>query len=145
MIPKNIGATITTKYVGGGTATAGGTGDATKVTGEAVDLLGFKSGVLAIAYTTTLAAGKKLSFAVEREGSADNSTFATAVEIQASTQAATSAAGGTVTGVVEIDLNFDPLKRYQKFNITPDLDATGTDTCAWRAIVICGGKDVNPT
>lgn len=141
---KNIAASVDVKRINSGTATAGGTGDNTKVTGEVIDRLGFASGIIALNYTTTLAAGKKLSFAVAYEGSDDNSTYATEASIQASTQAATSAGGGTVTGVVKIPIDLSGYKRYLKINVTPDLDATGTDTAAWSGSLILGGKDTEP-
>ncbi len=145
MIPTNIGAGLACKVAGAGTATAGGTGDNTKVTGQAIDRLGFESGVLAIAYKAALAEGKTLSFAVEYEESADGSNWDTAVSLQSATVCSTGGTGGSTNhGVVEIDLNLRPRKRYVRYNVTPDLNATGTDTVTWAGVLVAGGASVKP-
>jgi len=142
---KDIGSQIKPKYVGGGTATAAGTGDNTAVNGADLGRVGYQSAVLVIAYTATLTEDKTLSFAISHEDSPDGSTRSTAVVDQAATVAATGpAGGGTVTGIVEVDADLSGANAYRRYIITPDLNASSTDTCAWRAVWILGGADVVP-
>ena len=143
--PTDVGAQLKAVPVGAGTATAGGTGDATKVTGQAIDRQDFLSGVLAIAFKATLAKDKTISFAVEVQESADGSNFGTAVAVQAAKVAATGGeSGSTEYGVVKIDENLKGRKRHVRYNITPDLSATGTDTLVWGAAFVLGGAVVKP-
>ena len=121
-------------------ATAGGTGDNTKVTGATVDRVGYGSAAVAIAYTATLAATKTLSFAVEVQESDDGSTWGTATALQAATVQATGQSGGsTETGVLKISDSFETRARYVRYNVTPDLSNTGTDTASVAVTVVLGG------
>lgn len=124
--------------------TAGATEDGVKVTGTAVDRLGYMSIELAIIALAVLADTKSLSFAVELQESADNSSWDTAEVIQASTIAVTSDGGTTESVLENFAVNLDGRKRYIRFNITPDLSATGTDIAIWAAVVAMGGADVLP-
>lgn len=134
---RNIGSFLGPKYAASGNATAAGTGDNTKVTGEVIDLMDRPSGVLVIGYETTLTEAKTLKFAVEHTDSADNSSYGTAVEDQAATTAATGGTGGsTVKGVVTINVDCSGAKRYRKYAITPDLSHSGTDTVRWVAVFV---------
>lgn len=131
--------------VGSGTLTAGGTGDATAVAGVAFDHLpqgeqSYLAGKLLIPYTATLAAGKKLAFTVTEDESDDGSTYTTAVKLKDAVTVATGATGGsTETGIVEIEINLAAKKKNVRYNITPDLDATGTDTARWSAVLVAQG------
>jgi hypothetical protein len=142
---KNIGSFVKDKYAGYGTATAGGTGDATEVTGTTIDRSGYQSGVIGIAYTATLAATKTLKFTVKRAESADGTNWDTAVTLKDAVVVATGATGGsTETGVLEIDEDFSGMKRYVHYLVTPDLSATGTDVATWMAVATLGGAVVIP-
>lgn len=134
---RDIGAFLDPKFVASGSAVAGGSGDGTKVTAAtALDLLDRPSGILVIAYEAALAAGKTVTFAVEHTEAAV-STYGSAVEDQAATVAATGAAGGsTERGVVTIKLDASGAKRYRKYAITPEMDATSTDTLRWSAVFV---------
>lgn len=129
--------------------TAAGTGDNTKVTGTTIDRKGSTAGtladsaVLAIGYVAALTNTKTLSFAVEYQTSADNSTWDTAVVMQAATVAVTATSSTNFSGVVELSLDCSSLKRYIRFNITPDLSASGTDTATYSAVCILGGHQVS--
>lgn len=137
----DIGALFVGKAVGAGTATAAGTGDATKVTGQSIDVMTYKSGSLFIAGKAALAEDKTLTYAVEYQLSDDNTNWDTAVAIQAATLAATGDTGGTTEyPVVKLDVDLVAYgKRYVRFNITPDLSASGTDTLTWAAVFVAGG------
>jgi len=140
----DIGASITGKFAGAGTATAGGTGDATKVTGQTINRDGFNSGVVQIVWQAAIANTKTLSFTAELQESSDGSSWDTAEEILAATVVQTATSSTTFYGVKEIDLNFASRKRYVRVNITPDLNNTATDTLTWAAPMVLGGATVIP-
>ena len=54
------------------------------------------------------------------------------------------AGGGTVTGCLEIDVKLRACGRYVRLGYTPDLSASGTDTAALSAVLVCGGMDRLP-
>lgn len=157
---QNIGATLALKSIGAGTLTAGGTGDATKVTGNTIDRAPsggrtagdsstpapmFLSASLGIAGIAVLTSGKKLSMAVEIQDSSDGTNFNTAVVLQASLQVTPASLGTTeIKWQNKIDVNLKPYQRYVRFNVTPDLDASGTDTANWAGIAALGGTDQLP-
>jgi hypothetical protein len=125
--------------------TAGATEDGVEVQGQSIDCQGELSGKLIISYLATLAEDKTLSFTVKEQQSANNSSWDTATVTQAATVAATGGSGGSnETGTVEFDLNLNAKKQYVRYNITPDLSATGTDTAVWSAAMFRGGSDVLP-
>ena len=146
---KNIEGYIKASIAGASTVssapnviTAAGAGDATKVTGETIDLLGYGSVALLVPWFANLTAAKTLSFTCEYQTSADNSTWATAVELYAATVVAT--ATGASKGVKETALNTSALPRYIRFNITPDLSHSGTDVATYFAVAVLGGAQVLP-
>lgn len=132
---------ISPKFSSISSATAAGTGDNTKVTGATVDRQGFGSAAVSIAYTATLAATKTLSLAVEVQESDDGSTWGTATVLQAATVQATGQSGGsTETGVLKICDSYETRARYVRYNVTPDLNASGTDTASIAVTVVLGGS-----
>lgn len=141
--PKDIGSQIKAVACGAATATAGGTGDNTAVTGASIDRMGYNSGKLAIGYRTSVTAAKTLSFAVEYQESSDNSTWGTAVALQAATTAETGALTNKVNQIT-FDVDLSNKKRYIRFNFTPDLSNTLTDTVDCAAIFVMGGADTLP-
>lgn len=123
--------------------TAGGALDNVKVTGQAVDR---KSGsaisysaFIQTAYLAALSDTKSLTLAHEYQDSADNSTWNTAVVIEAATTKATSDGGTNERGVDVHKLSLLALDRYVRVNVTPDLTATGTDTCLFFTVITLGG------
>lgn len=132
-------------FLASGQATAAGSGDDTKVTGNTIDLSGFRSGTIAIPYSATLQQDETLSMAVEIQESDDGTSWDTAEELQASAVEATGDTGGsTETGIVRIADNFEGRKRYVRVNVTPDLSASGTDTAFWTAVLVQGGAEELP-
>lgn len=124
--------------------TAAGTGDNTKVTGQTIDRLSgtaiCHSCVVATGYLAALQASETLSLAHEYQDSTDNSTWNTAVAIEAATTKATGESGGSnERGVDEHDLALSSLARYFRINVTPNLSASGTDTCLFFTVVTRGG------
>lgn len=134
--------------------TAGTTADdGVEVTGATIDTQDFHSAKLSIAFLTSLASGETLSFGVDIQESDDDSDWDTAEVVQADTVVATGTVSGE-NGVREyrIDLqgNGQARKRYVRFNITPTLSASGTDTVACAATCELAGNRVvtertNPT
>lgn len=140
---SNFGALHKVVCCGAATATAAGTGDNTAVTGATIDRLGYNSVTFAIAYRTTLTAAKTLGFAAEYQESSDGSNWDTATALQALTTAETGAATNE-KGEVEFDLDLGGKKQYIRFNFTPDLSHSGTDTVDCAAIAILGGAETLP-
>lgn len=151
---RNLGAMIKVLRAAANTAaTAAGTGDNTAVTGVTIDRAACKmplSAVVAIAFSATLAATKKLflkSVVVEHGDASDLSDAATYLTLEdtTGTAVATGATGGsTETGCKEYDIDLSGAKRYIRIKFTPDLDATATDTAALAAVLVVGGGSEVP-
>lgn len=148
---RNIGAFLTTRAgQASAAATAGGSGDATAVEGYQIDLLALgqkvESAVMVIRYKAVLAATKTISFAYKGQQSSVSgmgsglSDLGTAV---ASTVIDTGGSGGTTEyGTVEYKVDLTGAERYIRSHVTPDLSASGTDTCEFDVIWIFGGVEV---
>lgn len=146
---KDIGALLKVLRAAGNAAvTAAGAGDATAVPGEIIDRAekGMpQSGVLAIPFTATLAEGETLSVAYTvEEGEEDDLSDASTLASETVVAATGPTGGGTVTGCVEIDVKLRACGRYVRLGYTPDLSASGTDTAALSAVLVCGGMDRLP-
>ena len=149
--PKDFGSRSVSRYVGNKKLIVAGSGtDNSKVTGAAIDRIvngGLaRSCKLVIPYEAVLAEGKKISFTVGLTDCAtSNGSYSTATAIQAATAAATGGTGGsTEVGNVELDIDLSGYAQFLKFEITADLDASGTDTANWFSSVVLGGFDVEP-
>lgn len=139
----DFGKYFKTASCNGVSITAGGAGDNAALTGDTIDRLGYGSASFVIAYKTTLAASETLSFAAAYQVSTDGSNWDSAVTLQSLTAAKT----GAVTnehGVVKFDVNLEGLKRYIRFNFTPDLSRANTDTAVVYGAAILGGADLLP-
>jgi hypothetical protein len=141
---ENIGSKIAVVRAAANTAvTAGGGGDNTAVTGVIIDraALGWpQSCVVALLFTTTLAATQSLSASITvQDGDAANLSDAATFASRADAIIASSVGGGTVTGQVEFDVNLSGAKRYVRANFTPNLSASGTDTAALSEAIVFGG------
>jgi CO dehydrogenase/acetyl-CoA synthase delta subunit len=103
---------------------------------------------LALPYTVTLASGKKLfikSAKVEHGDAANLSDTADYAALEDST--GTAVATGAVTaskGTKKYNVHLGGAKRYIRFDFTPDLDASGTDTAEVSAIAIFGDEPIYP-
>lgn len=140
---SNLAAFIKAVACGASTAVAAGAGDATAVTGATIDRLGYGSAKFIISYRTSLTAAKTLSYAAEYQESADGSAWDTATALQTSTVQETGALTNQV-GKLAFDLDLAGKKRYVRFNFTPDLSHTSTDTVDNAATAILGGPVVKP-
>lgn len=126
--------------------TAAGTGDNTKVTGQSIDLLNKgDGGCLIISGVATLQAAETFKWAVEIQESADGTNWDTAEVLQAATTLATGGEGGSTEYFVgKLDVNLKKRKRYVRFNVTPDLSASGTDKQVSSWLLLSGGGNVIP-
>lgn len=131
------------------TATAGGTGDNTQVTGLVIDRFAQGlplSAAILIRYKAVLAAAATLSIAYSIETD-DASNFPAAVVLQSATTAVvdTGAGGGsTQRGVFRIPVDLAGAKQYIRLKYTPDLSAANTDTFEGSAIAVLGGQENLP-
>lgn len=146
---RNIGALITcARAAANAAATAGGAGDDTAVVGAIVDRLAIGSplsAVLAIPFTATLAEDETLEvdYTIQEGQEADLSDAAT-LKTGTVVAAEGPTGGGTVTGVVQVEVSVSPAGRYVRANYTPDLSRGATDTAALSALWIFGGMDRLP-
>lgn len=130
-------------------ATAGGTGDATTVTGLTIDRFtnGSLMGVanVGVPYEAALASGATLSIGYAVQDSADGTNFA---DYQTATYAVVAtgpSGGGAVGGVFDLgSVNLSSARRYWRLNFRPDLSASGTDTAAMRGVGFGAGFDRLP-
>ena len=155
VVNKDIGAVVDLVRIGAASnATAGGAGDNTAVPGVWIDRFAYAgasaggslpmSALVEIAYTTTLAAGKTLSFGLLVEDSVDGST-PNAYQTVPLAQAAISVAGGTVLGSFGWHVSLTSARRFIRFTWTPDLNATSVDTASIFPMCVFGGFDRLPS
>ncbi len=146
----NIGALGKMKYLSAATSlTAGGTGDATAVTGVSIDRFGFDGGGIAgslvagILYDATLTSGATLTMDWEVQHSADASTWET-LDSGSETVATGTDSVTAFADLLEIDVDLTPANRYVRLVFTPDLSASGTDTATAQAAGFFAGFDRLP-
>jgi hypothetical protein len=142
---ENIGDLISiARATANAAATAGGSGDNTAVTGVIIDRAAHgwaQSAVFTVPFTTTLAAAATLSVVMTvQDGDAANLSDAATLATRANAVVATGpSGGGTVTGVVELNVNLSGAKRYVRLNFTPDLSRANTDTAELSGVAVFGG------
>lgn len=130
-------------------ATAGGTGDNTLVTGLAIDRFA-KSNPLSVSfvarYKAVLAAAATLSLGWSVETAIDSAFTAPVVlATGASAVIDTGASGGsTQRGVFRIPCDLAGALQYVRLKFTPDLSASGTDTAEISVVAVLGGQDYLP-
>jgi hypothetical protein len=137
---KDIKNATLSKFCLAGTATAAGTGDATLITGDTINIATLAarpaSVVFEIAGRAVLTATKSLAVTALVEASVDGTTWTTLVA-SATVLTLTSTGGGTETGVgrIGVDLISSDLN-YIRLKATPDLSHTGTDTAIVAAVAV---------
>jgi len=115
------------------TATAGGTGNATLVTGNTIDRMGFAGGsmplsaLMGVIHESTLGAGNTLSIAFDIQNSPDGSTWTDYLVQTVQVFATGPTGGGTVKGQANIAVDLNNAMRFVRFNYTPTLSAANTD------------------
>lgn len=131
-------------------ATAGGSGDNTEVTGVTIDLLAlptrYESICFALAATATLAATKTLTIAALIETS-DASDMSGAEDLVATSTVLTltgDTGGSTETGTAKVGASLENAKRYLRIKFTPNLSNTATDTAVVQSVANFAGAAVLP-
>lgn len=145
----NIGALVdlvrTTDH---STATAGGTGAGTQVTGNTIDRASVtfggcmaNSGLFGVLYETTLGAADTLSLAWKLETAPDGATWTTYASGTAAVVATGPTGGGTVKGEYNNQVDLTGAYRYIRFDYTPAFSAANTDTFYGDGAAVLGGFD----
>ena len=152
---KDIAGEIGAAYALASTAvTAGGSGDATLITGTTINTAtvqaapaiygkDFNSVAFVISGTASLTATKNIAITALIEDSADGSTWATLVA-SSTVVSVTSAAGGTVTFSGKVGVSLDKARQYIRVKATPDMSHTSTDTATVFGVAVFGGAGVLP-
>jgi hypothetical protein len=148
VVQRNVGALgDQVRLTDHGTSTAGGTGDATTITGLTIDREGFGNGtppmsaLMGVIFEATLASGKTLSIGYAVQDSADATNFS---DYQTATYAvaSTGGSGGTTNkGQFNVQVNLTSARRYIRFNYNPKCSATGTDTTYSDGVGFFAGFD----
>lgn len=146
-LQKNLAAEVLALNGGGGRLVAAGAGDNTKITGQTIDRGGasgsqmYQSCIVNVGWHANLGATKSLSLANEMQDSADGSNWNAAVPLYTSTIVATSAGGGDVYGTTQSNIDLSKNARFIRFNPTPDLSNTSTDTAeVMQQVTLAGGN-----
>jgi hypothetical protein len=150
---RDVGDTIKSAVASAFTSvTAGGAGNAVAVVGSAVDRLDAKTGSLAdscqfsILYSGTLAATKTISLTgVKIEQSADGVTWDATPYAVLTDPGVVATGAGSVSGVASFNQNLRSAKRFVRFDWTPTLSNTATDTSSVVGAVVLGGYDRLPS
>jgi len=143
---RDIGSYITAAAGGSGIATAAGAGDATEVDGPYVDRQDHLSASLLITGTAVLGATETLTIAANIQDDADGAGAGVDYgDAYAATIVATGGGGGTTEHFsVQLDFDLAAAKQYVRAQVTPNLSASGTDTCRWSAAWVLGPKQTTP-
>ncbi len=136
---KDVKSQILTAFALASTSlTAGGSGDATAVTGATIDLTALTRRASSVSFEipcrAVLAAGKKLTVQAKIQYSSDGTNWNDLAAYATVLTLLDSGSGSTMTGVARIgcDLLQDGYN-YVRVLATPDLDASSTDTAVMGA------------
>lgn len=144
-LTRDGGAFSRTLPGGAATATAGGTGDNTAVTGPRADISAYRSAKLVIVGKATLAQDATLTLKdvdlKTNTASSGGTSTAHGTGLATKVVATGPAGGGTVHFTLELDYNLEAAKQYAEAVWTPDLSAANTDTAVVAAtLVLFGGE-----
>lgn len=145
----NIGAFLKAVCARGSRLVAAGAGDATEVTGNGVDRLGYGSGKLVIAaHANNTAAQKltltsvKLAYAPDNGSGAPGAYGADVEQLGATTDLVTGT--GDNYGQYTLNIDFSTKDRWVRVKYTPDHTAGATDVAELTATFILGGASNLP-
>jgi hypothetical protein len=129
--------------------TAGGSGNNVQVVGVIVDRSAYDmplSTAIGIRWKATLQATQTLSLSwVLQHGTESNLGDASTFVSGGPTVVATGpAGGGTLEGVLQIPVDLGGAEEFLRFEFTPDLSASGTDTGEADATFVFGGQSEIP-
>ena len=128
-------------------ATAGGSGDNTEAISAYVDRTDYGSCKVLIEYTATMGAGETLTLAAGlKDATSSGGTGAAAFGTGLSATVIATGPSPQVaqTGCIELDYNLNGARQYIAATVTPNLSASGTDTCVLGVSVVGGGNRENP-
>lgn len=148
-VQHNIAAFITPVIaIAQTSATAGGTGDNTAITGITIDRNAVSTGskplsaIVSVLYDTVMTDTKTLTLKTQKiEHSDDGSTWSDYATFGDVTIAKT---GTNTRGATKLAVDLGSAKRYVRFDVTPDLSASGTDTAVIGAAWVFAGFDRLP-
>lgn len=126
--------------------TAGGSGDATEITGSYIDRTNYSSCKVIVSYKTVLAAGKSLKLAIGLKDADDSSgtnalAYGSGLASSVVQGPAPSPPAAQYYGTAECDFNIEGARQWLALDVTPDLTASGTDTAIIAVtLVLCGGN-----
>ncbi|MBP6818339.1 MAG: hypothetical protein KBC46_03445 [Ferrovibrio sp.] len=144
---------IATRYAAANTAaTAGGSGDATEVTGVTITqsglatLLGkrFEGIAFSVSATATLAAAATLTVTAKIEHRDPGGSWTDLVASKTILTLLGGSGGTTERGTGVIDVSLEYAKDEIRIKFTPDLSASNTDTAALSCQAILTGADRRP-
>ena len=159
---KNIGALIDVRQVmlAAYPWTAGGASDSVSFTSSSIDREGFATGSLprscdvSVFYSATLASGATISFYLDLQDSADNSTFADYATEAAAVVATGPSGGGAVNGVYRMTVqstadnpspgpgvNLGGARRYIRIAGNPKMSSPGDTAIIRDVVIVFGGFD----
>ena len=128
--------------------TAGGAGNGTPVVGATIDRLDPNTGSLAasaqldIFWSATLTATKTLSLAgLKVEQSADGTNWAATSYLSFPDPGVVDSGTGSGSGVYSVSADLNAAMRYVRFDWTPTLSNTATDTATLLGAAILAGYD----
>ena len=147
---KDIAAELSAKFALTSTSvTAAGSGDATEVDGAAIDTLGISGDPTSICFfvpiRAVLAATKTAVVTANLQDSANGSTWADITTPAVILTLTGTSGGSTETGVGKLGFDLTKARRYIRIQVTPDLNATATDTAVLGgALAVFGGLNEVP-
>jgi len=156
MKARNVGAGIAGRFGGTVAVTAGAGSDGAEVDGNWIDIKGYSSAKVVVAFAATLADTESITLAanVQDASASDGTGAADYGAVFASTLMVTSDGGTTEIGQAEFDIDFlggtqgaadgTCADQYIRVQFTPTMSASGTDTAVVTAVVVLGGADVEP-
>jgi hypothetical protein len=141
---NNFGAYCKAVCARGSRLTAAGAGDATEVTGNGVDRMGYGSGKLVIAaHANNTAAQKltltsvKLAYAPDNGSGAPGSYGSDVEQLSGTTDLVTGT--GDQYGQYTLDIDFTSKDKWVRVKYTPDHTAGATDVAELTATFVLGG------
>lgn len=142
---RDGGAFSKTLPAGAVSATAGGTGDNTAVTGPRADTSLYRSAKLVITGKATLAEAATLTLKTvdlkQNTASSGGTSSAIGTGVTSKVVATGPTGGGTVNFTHEQDYNLEAAAQYTEAVWTPDLSAANTDVAVISAVLVLFGAE----
>lgn len=151
-LQRNIGALFTGLFSDIIAVTAAGAGDNTEASGAWIDRGGFESAKITIIGQTTLAEDETLAIVAANMQDASDSSgtdaadYGTAYAPSAETVTNTGGSGGSTEDVaIEFDVDLVGADEFVRFQVTPNMSASATDTATLQVAIHLGGNRTEPS